>query len=204
MLQNYYFEQTALVETFWWMHLNIFREEQIWSLTVTVQWSPPMRRRKAGGAFSREMRRCEVIHITVLLHILLNTSWAWLKQISVPLCMLQDVMKVSGPSYSYHPGTTLLCYADTLSGPPHHQPSSLQGLFGSSEGTSEGSHSSETGDSGRYSHDDTEGSSSRPASLQDEESGESERYEIEKDDHPCVENAEETQSQPVRHKPRAL
>lgn len=89
-------------------------------------------------------------------------------------------MKVSSPSYSYHPGTTLLCYADTLSG-PHHQPSSLQGLFGSSEGTSEGSHSSETGDSGRYSHD--------------EESGESERYE--KDDHPCVQNAEETPSQPV-------
>ncbi|XP_056621478.1 protogenin A [Triplophysa dalaica] len=110
----------------------------------------------------------------------------------------KDVKKVSSPSYSYYPGTSLLSYTDTSPGSPLHQPSSLQGLFGSSEGNSEGSHSSETGDSGRYTHDDTEGSSSRPASLRDEESEESDRYVIEKEHHLCVKNAEEaTPSQPV-------
>ncbi|KAL0167506.1 hypothetical protein M9458_035728, partial [Cirrhinus mrigala] len=88
-----------------------------------------------------------------------------------------DVKRVSSPSYSYHRGTTLLCYTETS---PQQPPSSLQGLFGPSGGDSEGSHSSEgsheTGDSGRYSHDDTEatnlslGAGSRPSSLQGEES----------------------------------
>ncbi|XP_039540111.1 protogenin A [Pimephales promelas] len=90
-----------------------------------------------------------------------------------------DVKKVSSPSYSYHQGTTLLCYTETS---PRHPPSSLQGLFEPTGGDSEGSHSSEgsheTGDSGRFSHDDTEatnlslGVHSRPASLQDEPSDE--------------------------------
>ncbi|XP_050990907.1 LOW QUALITY PROTEIN: protogenin A-like [Labeo rohita] len=88
-----------------------------------------------------------------------------------------NVKRVSSPSYSYHHGTTLLCYTETS---PQQPPSSLQGLFGSSGGDSEGSHSSEgsheTGDSGRYSHDDPEatnlslGADSRPSSLQGEES----------------------------------
>ncbi len=72
-------------------------------------------------------------------------------------CLYQDVTSVSSPSYSYHHGTTLLCYTESS---PQHPPSSLQGLFGPPGGDSEGSHSSEgsheTGDSGRYSHDDTE------------------------------------------------
>lgn len=118
--------------------------------------------------------------------------------ISVLSCLwTQDVKKVSSPSYSYYPGTSLLSYTDTSPGSPRHQPSSLQGLFGSSEGNSEGSHSSQTGDSGRYTHDDTEGSSSRPASLRDEESEESDHYVIEKEHHLCVKNAEETTPQPV-------
>ncbi|XP_051512782.1 protogenin A-like [Myxocyprinus asiaticus] len=93
----------------------------------------------------------------------------------------KDVKRVPSPSYSYHQGTTLLCYTETSPGSPQHQPSSLQGLFGPSGGDSEGSHSSEgsheTGDSGRYSHDNTEatnlslGASSHPASLRGEESG---------------------------------
>ncbi|XP_056334525.1 protogenin A [Danio aesculapii] len=85
----------------------------------------------------------------------------------------KEVKKVSSPSYSYHPGTTLLCYTETS---PENRPSTLQGLFGPSGGDSEGSHSSEgsheTSDSGRYSHDDTEATNvsirSRPASLQDD------------------------------------
>uniref|UniRef100_A0A673MWR8 Protogenin n=1 Tax=Sinocyclocheilus rhinocerous TaxID=307959 RepID=A0A673MWR8_9TELE len=89
----------------------------------------------------------------------------------------KDVKRVSSPSYPYHHGTTLLCYTETS---PQHPPSSLQGLFGPPGGDSEGSHSSEgsheTGDSGRYSHDDTEatnlslGVGSHPASLRGEES----------------------------------
>uniref|UniRef100_A0A8C1W878 Protogenin n=1 Tax=Cyprinus carpio TaxID=7962 RepID=A0A8C1W878_CYPCA len=92
-------------------------------------------------------------------------------------CLCQDVKRVSSPSYPYHHGTTLLCYTETS---PQHPPSSLHGLFGPPGGDSEGSHfsegSHETGDSGRYSHDDTEatnlslGVGSRPASLQGEES----------------------------------
>uniref|UniRef100_A0A8C1I809 Protogenin n=1 Tax=Cyprinus carpio TaxID=7962 RepID=A0A8C1I809_CYPCA len=89
----------------------------------------------------------------------------------------KDVKRVSSPSYPYHHGTTLLCYTETS---PQHPPSSLHGLFGPPGGDSEGSHSSEgsheTGDSGRYSHDDTEatnlslGVGSHPSSLQGEES----------------------------------
>ncbi|KAG9352200.1 hypothetical protein JZ751_020613, partial [Albula glossodonta] len=75
----------------------------------------------------------------------------------------------------YEPGVTVLRYEEESS---PHQPASLQVLFGSSgstEGSSEGSH--ETGDSGRYSHDETEmtnlssGQNTRPPSLQAEDSG---------------------------------
>lgn len=73
----------------------------------------------------------------------------------------------------------MLCYEDeSLSSP--NQPTSLQVLFGppfDTEGSSNSEGSHETGDSGRYSHDETEmtnlssGPSSRPASLKEEESG---------------------------------
>lgn len=57
---------------------------------------------------------------------------------------------------SYHPGTTVLTYEEELS---PTQPTTLQALLqrpGDTEGSSnsEGSHA--TGDSGRYSHDETE------------------------------------------------
>ncbi|XP_031425461.1 protogenin A [Clupea harengus] len=79
---------------------------------------------------------------------------------------------------SYQQGTTVLCFKEEA-----HQPTSLQVLFSSSGDTegsqnSEGSH--ETGDSGRYSHDEMEmtdlssGQGSRPSSLQGVESGGSE------------------------------
>uniref|UniRef100_A0A8C3AXP3 Protogenin n=1 Tax=Cyclopterus lumpus TaxID=8103 RepID=A0A8C3AXP3_CYCLU len=79
---------------------------------------------------------------------------------------------------SYQPGTTVLTYEEELSMSPD-QPTTLQALLwrpGDSEGSSnsEGSHA--TGDSGRYSHDETEmtnllsGTSSRPPSLTAEES----------------------------------
>uniref|UniRef100_A0A8C3AZL2 Protogenin n=1 Tax=Cyclopterus lumpus TaxID=8103 RepID=A0A8C3AZL2_CYCLU len=78
---------------------------------------------------------------------------------------------------SYQPGTTVLTYEEELSMSPD-QPTTLQALLwrpGDSEGSSnsEGSHA--TGDSGRYSHDETEmtnllsGTSSRPPSLTAEE-----------------------------------
>lgn len=113
-------------------------------------------------------------------------------------CSCQGVKKVSSPSYSYHQGAVLLCYTETS---PQHPPSSLQGLFGPTGGDSEGSHSSEgsheTGDSGRYSHDDTEatnlslGVGSRPASLQ----GESEASDEVTEKEPMVEVTETTLQQ---------
>lgn len=80
---------------------------------------------------------------------------------------------------SYQPGTTVLTYEEELSISPDH-PTTLQALLGppsDMEGSSnsEGSHA--TGDSGRYSHDETEmtnlssGASSRPSSLTGEDSG---------------------------------
>uniref|UniRef100_A0A672Y830 Protogenin n=1 Tax=Sphaeramia orbicularis TaxID=375764 RepID=A0A672Y830_9TELE len=80
---------------------------------------------------------------------------------------------------SFHPGTTVLTYQDELSGSPD-QPTSLQALLGrpgDTEGSSnsEGSHG--TGDSGRYSHDETEltnlssGPGSRPPSLAEVDGG---------------------------------
>uniref|UniRef100_A0A4W4DPI8 Protogenin n=1 Tax=Electrophorus electricus TaxID=8005 RepID=A0A4W4DPI8_ELEEL len=81
--------------------------------------------------------------------------------------------------YTSEPGSTLLCYT----GEPHmlQQPSLLHALLGSPGGDAEASHSSEgsheTGDSGRYSHDEMEmndvpsGASSCPASLGRDESG---------------------------------
>ncbi|XP_036391442.1 protogenin A-like [Megalops cyprinoides] len=78
----------------------------------------------------------------------------------------------------YQLGATALRYEEELPSPPH-QPTSLKVLFGpqgDTEGSqnSEGSH--ETGDSGRYSHDETEmtnlssGQSSRTPSVQAEDS----------------------------------
>uniref|UniRef100_A0A8C7WL63 Protogenin n=1 Tax=Oncorhynchus mykiss TaxID=8022 RepID=A0A8C7WL63_ONCMY len=73
---------------------------------------------------------------------------------------------------SYQPGATVLCYEDeSLSSP--NQPTSLQVLFGppgDTEGSSNSDGSHETGDSGRYSHDDTE-MTNRTASLKEEGSG---------------------------------
>ncbi|TNN87477.1 Protogenin A [Liparis tanakae] len=82
-------------------------------------------------------------------------------------------------SASYQPSPPVLTYEEELSMSPD-QPTTLQALLwrpGDSEGSSnsEGSHA--TGDSGRYSHDETEmtnlssGTSSRPPSLTAEESG---------------------------------
>ncbi|XP_017560484.2 protogenin A [Pygocentrus nattereri] len=95
------------------------------------------------------------------------------------------VKNVPGGSSMYQPGTTLLRYSDESPGASSlQQPSSLHALLGPQGGDTEGSHSSEgsheTGDSGRYSHDETEmtnlssSASSRPASLSKEESGGSE------------------------------
>ncbi|KAI4886009.1 hypothetical protein NFI96_000956 [Prochilodus magdalenae] len=100
------------------------------------------------------------------------------------------VKKVPGMSSMYQPGTTLLCYSDESPGGSSLQhPSSFHALLGPQGGDTEGSHSSEgsheTGDSGRYSHDETEmtnlslSASSRPASLSKEESGGSDREECE-------------------------
>lgn len=73
----------------------------------------------------------------------------------------------------------MLCYEDeSLSSP--NQPTSLQVLFGppfDTEGSSNSEGSHETGDSGRYSHDETEmtnlssGPSSHPTSLREESGG---------------------------------
>ena len=79
---------------------------------------------------------------------------------------------------TYQPGTTVLTYEEELSVSPD-QPSNLQALLGhpgdtEASSNSEGSHA--TGDSGRYSHDETEmtnlssSASSRPASLTGEDS----------------------------------
>lgn len=82
-------------------------------------------------------------------------------------------------SVSYQPGTTVLTFEEELSLSPD-QPATMQALLwrpSDTEGSSnsEGSHA--TGDSGRYSHDETEltnlssGPSSRPPSLAAEDSG---------------------------------
>lgn len=83
---------------------------------------------------------------------------------------------------SYQPGTTVLAYEEELSVSPD-QPATLQDLlrrgYSDTEGSSnsEGSHA--TGDSGHYSHDETEltnlssDASSRPPSLSVEHSGDS-------------------------------
>ncbi|XP_069030563.1 protogenin A [Embiotoca jacksoni] len=80
---------------------------------------------------------------------------------------------------SYQTGTTVLTYEDELSTSPN-QPTTLQALLGrpgDTEGSSNSEGSHETGDSGRYSHDETElsnlssGPNSRPPSLTVEHSG---------------------------------
>ncbi|KAM6980622.1 protogenin A [Aplochiton taeniatus] len=85
-------------------------------------------------------------------------------------------------SCSYQPGNTVLCYEDE-SPSSSDQPTSLQVLFrptGDMEGSSNSEGSHETGDSGRYSHDETEltnlssGPSSRALSQRAEEGRSSE------------------------------
>lgn len=94
------------------------------------------------------------------------------------LCATTQNQRRTQSTCSYQQGTTVLCFKEEA-----HQPTSLQVLFSSSGDTegsqnSEGSH--ETGDSGRYSHDEMEmtdlssGQGSRPSSLQGVESGGSE------------------------------
>ncbi|XP_060924749.1 protogenin A [Limanda limanda] len=79
---------------------------------------------------------------------------------------------------TYQSGTTMLTYEDELVSPD--QPGNLQSLLGhhgDTEGSSNSEGSHETGDSGRYSHDETEmtnlssGASSRPPSLTAEDIG---------------------------------
>uniref|UniRef100_A0A8C8EXZ8 Protogenin n=1 Tax=Oncorhynchus tshawytscha TaxID=74940 RepID=A0A8C8EXZ8_ONCTS len=83
-----------------------------------------------------------------------------------------NIQRKSHGICSYQPGATVLCYEDeSLSSP--NQPTSLQVLFGppgDTEGSSNSDGSHETGDSGRYSHDDIE-MTNRTASLKEEESG---------------------------------
>lgn len=78
---------------------------------------------------------------------------------------------------AYQPGTTMLTFKAELS-MSSEQPTSMQALLwrpGDMEGSSNSEGSHETGDSGRYSHDETEmtnlssGSGSRPASLTGED-----------------------------------
>ncbi|KAF7211970.1 protogenin A isoform X1 [Nothobranchius furzeri] len=79
---------------------------------------------------------------------------------------------------SYQPGTTVLAYEEELSGSPN-QPTPLQSPC-DAEGSSNSEGSHETGDSGRYSHDETEltnlssGPNSRPPTPTAEDSEDSE------------------------------
>uniref|UniRef100_A0A3B3UC02 Protogenin n=1 Tax=Poecilia latipinna TaxID=48699 RepID=A0A3B3UC02_9TELE len=80
---------------------------------------------------------------------------------------------------SYLPGATVLTYEEELS--PNH-PATLQHLLGhpgDAEGSSNSEGSHETGDSGRFSHDDTEltnsGPNSRPPSLTEDDGGDFDR-----------------------------
>lgn len=78
---------------------------------------------------------------------------------------------------AYQPGATVLTFEEELS---PDQPTAMQALLwrpADAEGSSNSEGSHETGDSGRYSHDETEmtnlssGPSSRPSSLMGEDSG---------------------------------
>uniref|UniRef100_A0A8C6WVU2 Protogenin n=1 Tax=Neogobius melanostomus TaxID=47308 RepID=A0A8C6WVU2_9GOBI len=92
------------------------------------------------------------------------------------------VISTRPEALQYHPGSTVLTFKEELS-LSQDQPTSLEAFLGrptDTEGSSssEGSHG--TGDSGRYSHDETEltnlssGAGSRSPSLADEDSGDSE------------------------------
>lgn len=81
---------------------------------------------------------------------------------------------------SYQPGSTVLTFEEeelSISPDQHTTLQALLGCPGDSEGSSNSEGSHETGDSGRYSHDDTEmtnlssGHSSRQPSLTAEDSG---------------------------------
>lgn len=122
----------------------------------------------SGVIYNRTEKRPALID--VCLHIHLNSH-----------VLLTQTQRKSHGICSYQPGTTVLCYEDESASSPN-QPTSLQILFrppGDTEGSSNSEESHETGDSGRYSHDEMEltnlssGLSSRPPSLRAEESGES-------------------------------
>lgn len=94
------------------------------------------------------------------------------------LSVLQNIRQCSA---SYQPGSTVLTFEEELSMSPD-PPGTMQALLwrsGDTEGSSNSEESHATGDSGRYSHDETEmtnlssGPSSRPPSAMAEESGSS-------------------------------
>ncbi|XP_054626436.1 protogenin A isoform X1 [Dunckerocampus dactyliophorus] len=91
---------------------------------------------------------------------------------------VKEIQKMRCSTASYQPGSTILTYKEELS-VDADQPASLQALLGrpgDSEGSSNSEGSNATGDSGRYSHDETEmtnlsGPSSRQPSVTAEDSG---------------------------------
>uniref|UniRef100_M4AIM4 Protogenin n=1 Tax=Xiphophorus maculatus TaxID=8083 RepID=M4AIM4_XIPMA len=82
-------------------------------------------------------------------------------------------------SLSYLPGATVLTYEEELSPNNSAALQHLLGHPGDAEGSSNSEGSHETGDSGRFSHDDTEltssGPNSRPPSLTEEDGGDFDR-----------------------------
>lgn len=82
-------------------------------------------------------------------------------------------------SLSYLPGATVLTYEEELSPNNSAALQHLLGHPGDAEGSSNSEGSHETGDSGRFSHDDTEltnsGPNSRPPSLTEEDRGDFDR-----------------------------
>lgn len=87
----------------------------------------------------------------------------------VSLVLSQQTPQSPVSSSAYQTGSTLLCYSIESPGSPSlQQPSSLHALLGPAGGDSEGSHSSEgsheTGDSGRYSHDEHDLANMSPGS----------------------------------------
>uniref|UniRef100_A0A3Q2TL59 Protogenin n=1 Tax=Fundulus heteroclitus TaxID=8078 RepID=A0A3Q2TL59_FUNHE len=99
-------------------------------------------------------------------------KWEFFIMSDKTLCVLQNK---SNASLSYLPGATVLTYEEELS--PDHS-TALHNLLGrprDAEGSSNSEGSHETGDSGRFSHDETEltnsGPNSRPPSLTEEDGG---------------------------------
>ncbi|XP_019907499.3 protogenin A isoform X2 [Esox lucius] len=108
-----------------------------------------------------------------------KNKWFSFRSKDKPNEQSSQIQRISHGICSYQPGVTVLFYKDESPSSPN-QPSSLQALFGPGgdpEGSSSSEGSHETGDSGRYSHDETEmtnlssGQSSRPVSLRAEGGG---------------------------------